>query len=74
MLYVSEERRKNSERNLEMSVRDTRAEVARLKKRNNVLASENKDQAQMNEDQEREIASLRSQLSQLRKQRGLSHE
>ena len=57
-----------------MSVRDTRAEVARLKKRNNVLASENKDQAQMNEDQEREIASLRSQLSQLRKQRGLSHE
>lgn len=57
-----------------MSVRDTRAEVARLKKRNNTLTAEKKEIERMNEDQEREITSLRSQVSQLRKQRGLAHE
>ena len=56
------------------SIRSTRTEMARLEGKVKQLRQENREKDRINEDQEREITSLRSQVSQLRKQRGLSHE
>jgi peptidoglycan hydrolase CwlO-like protein len=57
-----------------MNIRSNRAEIARLQAKVKTLTQQGKEKDRVNEDQEREITSLRSQLSQLRKQRGLSHE
>ncbi len=71
---MPQECQQDSERDVDMTAAKDRAMMVKLKERNNILQAENKEKDRINEDQEREITSLRSELSQLRKQRGLSHE